>query len=128
MTKVSENVNVKINLKRPSKANITIHPRTVDLKLSVDEFTEKVIEIPIKVINNKEYRNVRLLPDKVKLTFLSPLSKYQELDRNDFELIVDLNNWKENGYTQLPVRIIRTPAYTRILKIEPQTLDFIIQK
>jgi hypothetical protein len=59
---------------------------------------------------------------------LIPLSKYQETDRSDFELFVDLNNWKENGYTQLPVRIMRIPEFSRLIKIEPQTLDFIIQK
>ncbi|MDO8991504.1 YbbR-like domain-containing protein [Daejeonella sp.] len=128
LDKVSESVNMKINLKRPSKANITIHPGFVDLRLNIDEFTEKVVEIPVKVLNNKEFRNVKLLPDKVKVTLLSPLSKYPETDRSDFELFVDLNNWKENGYTQLPVRIIRIPEFSRLVKIEPQTLDFIIQK
>jgi len=128
LKKVSENVTIKINLKRPSKANITIHPGLVDLSLSIDEFTEKVIEVPVKIQNNKEFRNVKLLPEKVKVTFLTALSNYPETDKSDFELIVDLNNWKEKEYTQLPIRIIRIPEFSRILKIEPQTLDFIIQK
>jgi len=128
LKKVSENVTIKINLKRPSKANITIHPGLVDLSLSIDEFTEKVIEVPVKIQNNKEFRNVKLLPEKVKVTFLTALSNYPETDKSDFELIVDLNNWKEKEYSQLPIRIIRIPEFSRILKIEPQTLDFIIQK
>ena len=128
LNKVSENVNLKINLKRPSKANITIHPGMVDLRLNIDEFTEKVIEIPVKILNNKEFRNVKLLPDKVKVTVLTALSNYPETDKSDFELSVDLNNWKEKGYNQLPVRIVRIPEYSRILKVEPQTLDFIIQR
>lgn len=128
LDKVSRQVSMKINLVHPAKANITIHPSVVRLRLSIDEFTEKVIEVPVKVLNNKEFRNVKLLPDKVKVTFLSPLSKYSETDRSDFELSVDLNNWKENGYDQLPVRIIRLPEFSRLVKIEPQTLDFIIQK
>jgi hypothetical protein len=47
-------------------------------RLNIDEFTEKVIEIPVSIINNKEFRNVKLLPDKVKVTILSPLSKYPD--------------------------------------------------
>jgi len=128
LTDLSESLNMKINLKRPSKANITIYPNFVNVKLNIDEFTEKVIEIPVNVMNNKEFRNVKLLPYKVKVTILSPLSKYPETDRNDFELFVDLNNWKEEGYSQLPVRIIRLPEFSKLVKIEPQTLDFIIQK
>ncbi len=125
---ISENVAIKINLKRPPKANITIQPGIVDLNLTIDEFTEKVIEVPVKVLNNREFRNVKLLPEKVKVTFLTALSNYPETDKSDFELFVDLNNWKEKEYTQLPVRVIRFPEFSKILKIEPQTLDFIIQK
>jgi len=125
---VSESLNMKIKLKRPDKANITIHPGIVDLGINIDEFTEKVIEIPVKILNNKEFRNVKLLPDKVSVTILSPLGKYQETDKSDFEMLVDLNNWKLKGYTQLPVRIIRIPEFSQLVKIEPQTLDFIIEK
>ncbi len=119
---------MRINLKRPVKANVTIYPNYVNVKLNIDEFTEKVIEIPVGVINNKEFRNVKLLPDKVKVTILSPLSKYPEIERKDFELYVDLDNWKKDGYSQLPVRVIRLPEFSKLVKIEPQTLDYIIQK
>lgn len=125
---LSQSLDMKINLKRPLKANITIYPNYVNVRLNIDEFTEKVIEIPVSIINNKEFRNVKLLPDKVKVTILSPLSKYPKTERKDFELYVDLNNWKEDGYSQLPVRIIRLPEFSKLVKIEPQTLDFIIQK
>lgn len=128
LRKLSGNISMKIKLKRPPKANITVHPGIVDLKLTIDEFTEKVIEVPVKVLNNKEFRNVKLLPEKVKITFLTALSNYPETDKSDFELFVDLNNWKEKEYTQLPVRVIRFPEFSKILKVEPQTLDFIIQK
>ena len=125
---LSRSLDMKINLKRPLKANITIYPNYVNVRLNIDEFTEKVIEIPVSIINNKEFRNVKLLPDKVKVTILSPLSKYPITERKDFDLYVDLNNWKEDGYSQLPVRIIRLPEFSKLVKIEPQTLDFIIQK
>lgn len=128
LTDLNENLNKKISLKRPSKANITIYPNFVNVKLNVDEFTEKVIDIPVNIMNNKEFRNIKLLPHKVKVTILSPLSKYPAIDRNDFELFVDLDNWNEDGYNQLPVRIIRLPEFSKLVKIEPQTLDFIIQK
>jgi hypothetical protein len=125
---LSQSLDMKISLKRPLKANITIYPNYVHVRLNIDEFTEKVLEIPVSIINNKEFRNVKLLPDKVKVTILSPLSNYPKTERKDFDLYVDLNNWKDDGYSQLPVRISRLPEFSKLVKIEPQTLDFIIQK
>ena len=125
---VSSPINMRVRLQRPEMANITVHPSTVDLKVAIDEFTEKTVEVAVKVRNNKEYRNLKLLPDKIKITFMTALSNYPQVDRTSFDLFVDLNNWKKEGYTQLPVRIDRFPAFSKLVKIEPQTIDFIIEK
>ena len=125
---VSNNISMRVRLERPEMANITIHPSTVDLKIPIDEFTEKSVEVPIKILNNKEYRTVKLLPEKVKITFMTALSNYSQVDRSSFDLSVDLDNWKLKGYSQLPIRINRFPAFSKLVKIEPQTIDFIIEK
>ena len=125
---INSNINTKISLRRPSHANISIYPGIVDIRLKVDEFTEKEIEIPVKILNSGEFENVKILPDKVKLTFLTALSSYRKIDRTYFDLSVDLDNWKNNGYKQLPIHINRFPDYCKLVKIEPQNVDFIIQK
>lgn len=125
---INSTINSKISLQRPLKANISIYPRVVDLRIIVDEYTEKVVEVPVKIINNDEFRNVKLLPDKVKITFLTALSNYTNIERGNFEVIVDLNNWKLNSYKQFPVIISKFPDFCELVKIEPQNLDFIIQK
>ncbi len=125
---ITSNYNGKISLQRPVKANISIYPKLVDLKLMVDEYTEKVVDVPIVLLNNNEFKNVKLLPDKVEITFLTTLSNYSKIDRRNFEAGVDLNNWKSKGYKQLPVVISKFPEFCELVKIEPQNIDFIIQK
>jgi YbbR domain-containing protein len=125
---ITSNYNGKISLQRPVKANISIYPKLVDLKLMVDEYTEKVVDVPIVLLNNNEFKNVKLLPDKVEITFLTTLSNYSKIDRRNFEARVDLNNWKSKGYKQLPVVISKFPKFCELVKIEPQNIDFIIQK
>lgn len=128
LSDVNGNISSKISLQRPRKANINIYPSIVDVRLLVDEFTEKSIEIPITILNNKDFNKVKLLPDKVKITFTTALNNYAEIDRSYFEVNVDLNNWKKKGYKQLPVKISRFPDFCKLVKIEPQNVDFIIQK
>ena len=125
---LSSDLSTKISLQRSTHANISIYPATVDVRLKVDEFTEKIIEVPVKLINDNGYGNVKILPDKIQVTFLTALSNYSKIDRSYFELSVDLNNWKNKGYKQLPVHIGRFPDYCKLIRIEPQNVDFIIQR
>jgi hypothetical protein len=56
------------------------------------------------------------------------LSNYSKIERGDFEVSADLNNWKSKGYIQLPLVISKFPKFCELVKIEPQNIDFIIQK
>ena len=125
---VKNNISAKVALKRPSMANINIYPSYADVKIPVDEFTEKTVEVSVKVRNNRNYYDIKLLPDKVKITFMTALSNYSKIDRDFFEATVDLDNWTERAYKQLPVKLTKFPGFCKLVRIEPQTIDFIIQK
>ncbi len=125
---ITHTVSAKIPLKNPFKANINIYPSAVDVQIPVDEFTEKVVEVPVKILNNQGFDNVKILPDKVKITFMTALSNYSKIDKESFEVTADLNNWKTKNYKQLPLNISRLPDHCKLIKIEPQAIDFIINK
>lgn len=126
LTGVSSNISTKAFLKRSAQANISIYPNVVDVKMAVDEFTETSIEVPLKLLNNKSY-DVKLLPDKVKITFLTALSNFPKTNSESFKATLDLDGWKEYGYQQLPVRLTQIPKFCKIISIEPQTVDFIFK-
>ena len=125
---IRNSISTKVYLKKPSKANINIYPLLADVKIPVDEFTEMTVEVPVTVLNNKSFQDVKLLPDKVKVTLIAALSNYPKIDHTSFDVNVNLDSWKEKGYKQLPVHISRFPDNSKILSIEPQDLDFIIRK
>lgn len=125
---VSGIINTRIPFKRPSLANINIYPSYTEVKVPVEEFTEKTIEIPITVLNNKNYRDINFLPEKVKITFMTAIGNYSRIDRDYFEASVDLDNWTFKSYKQLPVMLTRFPDFCKLVRVEPQVVDFIIQK
>lgn len=108
--------------------NVNIFPTSVDVKLPVDEFTEKIIEVPLKVINNKEYYNVKLYPKKVKITLMVALSRYTQINEEFIVAVVDMNEWKVFQHNELTVRLTRFPDYCRLVQIKPAKVDFIIEK
>jgi YbbR domain-containing protein len=122
------NISSRIALKKLSKANVNIYPSKTDVQIPINEFTEKSIDVPISVLNNSDFSNVKLIPDRVKVTFMVALSNYAKIDRTYFEAAVDLDNWRTKRYKQLPVKLTRFPDFWKLLRLEPQNVDFIIQK
>ena len=125
---VGERVETEVDLQRVNEGNLSLYPKNIQVTIPVDEFTEKVLEIPVKVINNHDYEDVKIFPQKVKVTFTTSLNRYGETDEDFFEATADLDLWRLHGYKVLPVVLSKIPGYCKIVKIEPQNIDFIIKK
>jgi YbbR domain-containing protein len=126
--KASETIRTRLNLQPVNEGNITIYPKAVDVVYPVDEFTEKTLQIPVKLINNTDFYNVKVFPQKVTVTFITSLRRYAETDEDYFEADADLNLWKNKGYNTLPIKLTRIPPFCKVIRIDPQNIDFIIKK
>jgi YbbR domain-containing protein len=125
---INEAIRTSIPLQPVKEADLNVYPRMVHVRVPVDEFTEKTIQVPVKLINNPNFYNVKIFPQKVSITFTTSLRKYPELDDEFFEASADLSLWQQRGYSSLPIKLTRQPEYCRIVKIEPQNVDFIVRK
>lgn len=128
MKSIDRTIDEKISLKLSQEANISIYPTNTEAKIPVEEFTEKEILVPLKVRNNREYYNVQLVPDKVKVTIMVSLTDFANVKEDDFEAIVDLNLWKSDNANMLPIQIVKRRSFTRLRKIEPLQVNFIVKK
>ncbi|MDP9080586.1 MAG: YbbR-like domain-containing protein [Bacteroidota bacterium] len=125
---IAETITTRVNLQATREGNVSVVPKNVQVNIPVDEYTEKTLEIPVKLINNHDYDDVKIFPLKVRVTFTTSLSRYAQTDEDFFEATADLDLWRKHGYKSLPVVIFKSPAYSKIVKIEPQNVDFIIKK
>jgi YbbR domain-containing protein len=128
LNEANEDFNSRINLRGVREGNLNIVPKSVIVNIPIDEYTEKTIEVPVKLINNHNYYDVKVFPQKVKVTLTTSLNNYPDLNEDDFEAVADLELWRHNGYSVLPVKVTRLPSYSKVVKIEPQNVDFIIKK
>jgi YbbR domain-containing protein len=124
---INETVNTRVNLSPSNEGNLSVYPKSVQAIIPVDEFTEKTLDIPVKLINNN-YADVKVFPQKIKVTFTTSLNRYPDMDEDLFEAVADLDLWRDKGYTMLPVKLIRVPPFCKIVKVEPANIDFIIKK
>ena len=108
--------------------NVSIFPASAEVRVPVDEYTEKVIDVPVNVINNSQFHDIKLYPKKVSLTILVPLSKYVQINEEFIDAVVDINDWKISGHHQLRVKLTRFPDYCKLVNTVPAKVDFIIEK
>ncbi|GAB3934086.1 YbbR-like domain-containing protein [Mucilaginibacter myungsuensis] len=127
LTDLNENYSTRIALKPVADGSLVIFPKQVEVKIPVDEYTEKVLEVPVKLMN-QHYDNVKVFPQKVKVTFTVSLKKYAETNEEFFDANADLELWRSKGYSSLPVRLNRIPSYCKIVSVEPRNIDFIVKK
>lgn len=128
LNNLSNSATVRVAMQQTQLKNINIYPSAVEVKFPVDEFTEKTIEIPLKIINNKSYNSISLYPKKVKVTFLVALAQYSQVDESFITAAVDVHEWKNEHHSQFTVKIIDFPDYCKLVSIVPNKVDFIVEK
>jgi hypothetical protein len=125
---LQQSASTRVAMKVNNIANVSIYPASVAVKVPVDEFTEKTVEVPLNLINNHDFYDVKLYPKKVKVTFMVALSRYEEVDEDFIVANVDVNEWKLLKHEQLTVKISRFPEYCKLINISPTKINFIIEK
>ena len=125
---VNGSVHTVAYLKQNQRANINVYPTSVEVDIPVGEVTEKIIEVPLKAENAKQFSSVKLLPGKVRLTVMVSLRDFMKVTSSSFEAVVNMEDWVEDDVSSLPVIITQVPDFCKLVKIEPQNVDFFIRR
>lgn len=101
---------------------------TVQVKLNIEEFTEKTLVIPVTGSNFLKGENLLSFPPTVKVTFFVGLSSYNKISEKDFEISVDRLNLIHSEKRSQKVMVTKFPKTIRNLRIQPETVDCLIEK
>ena len=124
---LDESVAVELQLNNyPEQPLIELSQNHVQLELKVEEFTEGTLLLPI-MINAKNPTSVKVFPAEVELKYQVPLSEYDKVNQDEFQVSVTLNEISVER-NRLSVSIDNQPAAVRQVRIEPQQVEYIIQK
>lgn len=125
---IKSTVATRVNILQNAINNISIYPSSVGVNIPVDEFTEKTLDVPLSIVNNKEYYDIKLLPKKVQITLMVALSNYANITAENLKAVVDLNEWKNLQHNKLTVKVTQLPAFCKLVSVLPKNVDFIVEK
>lgn len=127
---LTENLVGKLPLENSAISTIQTNIQEVDYEVLVEEYTEKRLEhIPITIQNLPAPKSVFLYPSQVSLQFQVPVSKFDDINANNFQIVADFKdiNWKMDK--TVPFHAINNPPYIKSLKIIPRSYaEFILMK
>lgn len=127
LKKLSDSVLQKISLKEGLPKGVKVEPVEVEVLIPVEKFTEKQLDLTLKVENQADLRSLKTFPDEVKVSFLVPLSKYEYLDTTVVNAKVifkaaDLNK------SRLKIELENVPKYAKVLRLQPEQVEYIIRE
>ena len=107
--------------------NLTVEPPQVKVFIPVEKFTEKVFNLEVETDNTISGTIIRTFPNEVKAVFLVPLSQYESFNEGLILAKVSYNA-DSKELKKLEVKIEGTPTFAKLLRLEPDKVEFIIKK
>jgi hypothetical protein len=116
-----------VKIKKTSKL-LTYAPMEVGVHLEVDKFTEAELEVPISIEHITLGDSLEIFPKQVKITYLVSLRNYNKVNPKLFRISVDAFDIRNAKNANLRLNVKQFPPYVQGIRIEPETVEFIIRK
>jgi hypothetical protein len=109
--------------------NISFSEKEVEIIIPVQQFTESTIRLPVQGSSEDTgIGSIRTFPEYVELTYQVAIKDYQLVKDDMFRASVLYDPVKDKKKTFLKVHIDESPDFIRIMRIDPDKVEYIIQK
>ena len=123
---LDDSIAVILNLK-PIEG-VRFSTEKVKVRLDIEEFTEKSMMISVTGINFPDGEVLLSFPLSVKVTFFVGISAYSRISPNDFQISVDYTHLMQSDKKAQNVVLVKSPENVRNVRIQPETVDCLIEK
>lgn len=97
------------------------------LNLYVEMFTEKKLELPVKVLNSPPNVIVRTFPAKVKVSFNVGLSQFNAVNSRNLEVHFDYNEITRGAQTKQQLKVSSQNSHISNIIISPSEVEYLIE-
>ena len=124
---INSSVSEVIELEPYDNESVIVRKEKIDLQIQVDEFTQKSLILPIKLINNSLENTVKIIPEVSNITFDVSVSNFNLITENDFQLVCDYSEKREEDNI-IMLKLIKQPSSIYNVELESKKVNFLIFK
>lgn len=92
---------ISINLK-DIDPELDYDPQELLLTVQATQVTEGKLDVTLRLVNNVNDYEVKIIPDTVQLIFSSPVSDFENVDINDFDVFIDYKKVDDLNISVIP--------------------------
>jgi len=107
---------------------LTLSEKRVQVEIPIEQYTEKSLDVPVNSINVPDSLHLKIFPASAKLTFRVVVSEFEAIQPENFNLSVDYASIVEGNPERLMIEIVQSPEYIDNIKINPETVGYILEK
>lgn len=124
---VGKDISSKISLEGLPYTELFSKTKQVTVKQTVKEFSQKKLVLPIKLINVPTESTLKIIPERLEITFIVPIEKFSAISAQDFEIVCDYKerNSEENFLTPT---LTKAPKEAKNIEMLTKKIDFLIFK
>lgn len=102
--------------------------KETNVKVFVEPFTERKVQIPIGILNCPENLSIRTFPAFVNVTYIVGLSQFNSLSPSDILVYLDYNDLKMSKQSKQILKIKNNTSHISNIRISPQEVEFILEQ
>ena len=119
---------LSVNCRLSKIKSVKMVPDHVRVNFFTDVLTEERIEgIPVQGINMPEGKTLRTFPAKVAVNFVTGVNVYRNLRPQDFTVVVDYNDIKNNPSEKCDIHLQDVPSGISRARLETTQVDYLIE-
>lgn len=107
---------------------VVIVPEIVTVTAKVEEYTEKILNIPIICTNLPENLTLRTFPSVAQISCNIPLSQFKDLKETDFSITIDYSELEQNLNGSISIHVTRKPDWVRNVTVSPSKIEFVLEQ
>jgi len=128
LTDVTDNFENRAVLHKPEELkNTTFSTNSVKISGEVFRFSEKIIDVPVEVINLPEGTTIKTFPNTIAILCKARIDRLKNLNSSDFKIVADYNLAKSNA-RNLKIRLVKKPVDVSSAQVLETQVEFILKR
>ncbi|MEL6811919.1 MAG: hypothetical protein AAFP76_11335 [Bacteroidota bacterium] len=124
---ISDHREEELRLIPPANNEITLSEETVAVLLTVEEFTQKQITLPVEMVNPPKDVTIKLIPETISVSFDVSVSRFNSISANDFRVVCDYRSKSSAENIMVPKLIVQPEGLYRT-ELSTKKIEYLIFK
>ena len=125
LTQLKDSVSLKVQLLPIESVNFSTDE--VEVKVKIEMFTEKKVQIPVSFINVPKGFSIRSFPAVVNATYNIGLSAYNT-KHDELAVVVDYNNIKQSEQEKQKLKVMNNSSKIFNVRLMPEEIEFVLEE